>query len=287
MKRKFTLLILCIGLLLSIAVPGNAESEPPYIIDNAYLLLREEETSLEEKAQTLRQEYGMDIVIVTVESLDGATPQDYADDYFDENGYGYGPDRSGVLLLLSMEERDWYISTSGDAIYALTDYGIQQSMELPLTYLSHDGYYLGFDTWLDALPTYFDAYRNGAPIDGYADDSGDYYHGDQESVVYYEEKHSPNLFLAMGLGLFFALLAMLGMLAAMNTKRQKYSAGDYLQAGSYRLRTQQDFFLYSNVSKTARPSESSGSSGHSSSGGGSSVHHSSSGRSHGGGGGKF
>ena len=287
MKRKFTLLILCIGLLLSIAVPGNAESEPPYIIDNACLLLREEETSLEEKAQTLRQEYGIDVVIVTIESLGGATPQDYADDFFDENGFGYGADYSGVLLLLSMEERDWYISTSGDAIYALTDYGIQQSMQLPLTFFSHDGYYLGFDTWLDNLPAYFDAYQNGAPIDGYADTSGDYYHGDQESVVHYEEKYSPNLLVAMGFGLFVSLLSILGMLAAMNTKRQQHSAGDYLRAGSYHLRTQQDLYLYSNVTKTARQSESSGSSGHSSSGGGSSVHHSSSGRSHGGGGGKF
>ena len=282
MKQKIAFLLGCLVLLLSLSVSVSAEADLPYVIDNAYFLLREEETSLEEKIQTLRQEYAMDIVIVTVESLDGATPQDYADDYFDDNGYGYGADRSGVLLLLSMEERDWYISTSGDAIYALTDYGIQQSMQLPLTFFSHDGYYLGFDTWLDNLPAYFDAYQNGAPIDDYVDTSGDYYHGDQESVVHYEGKRSPNLLLSIVIGLVVAALAICGMVAAMNTKRQKRGAGDYLQAGSYHLRTQQDLYLYSNVSKTARPSESSGGSG-----GGSSVHHSSSGRSHGGGGGKF
>lgn len=280
MKRKFVLFFVCLGLLLSIAISGNAEADLPYVVDNAGLLLREEETSLEEKAQSLRQEYAMDVVIVTVESLDGATPQDYADDYFDENGYGYGDNRSGVLLLLSMEERDWYISTSGDAIYALTDYGIQQSMELALTYFSHNGYYLGFDTWLDTLPAYFDAYQNSAPIDGYADDSGDYYHGDRESVVHYEKERSPSIVLSIVIGLVAAGLGVFGMRAAMNTKHQQYGAGEYLS--DYHLRTQQDFFLYSNVSKTARPTESSGSSG-----GGSSVHHSSSGRSHGGGGGKF
>lgn len=279
MKRKFILIFLCLGLLLTIAVPGKAETDLPYVIDNAGLLLREEETSLEEKAQTLRQEYAMDVVILTVESLDGAIPQDYADDYFDDNGYGYGDDRSGVLLLLAMEERDWYISTSGDAIYALTDYGIQQSMQLPLTFFSHDGYYLGFDTWLDALPTYFDAYQKGAPIDGYADYSGNYYHGDRESVVHYKKNRSPSIILSIVIGLAAAGLGVLGMRAAMNTKRQQHGAGDYLD--DYHLRTQRDFFLYSNLSKTARPTESSGS------GGGSSVHHSSSGRSHGGGGGKF
>lgn len=282
MKQKIAFLLGCLVLLLSLSVSAGAEVDLPCVIDNAGLLSWEEENAIEGKAQALRLEYEMDVVILTAETLDGATPQDFADDYFDDNGYGYGADRSGVLLLLSMEERDWYISTSGDAIYALTDYGIQQSMQLPLTYFSHDGYYLGFDTWLDTLPTYFDAYQSGAPIDGYADTSGDYYHGDQESVVHYEGKRSPNLLLSMGIGLFIAFLSVLGMVAAMNTKRQQHSAGDYLQAGSYHLRTQQDLYLYSNVSKTARPSESSGGSG-----GGSSVHHSSSGRSHGGGGGKF
>lgn len=282
MKQKFTFLLGCLVLLLSLSVSVSAEADLPYVIDNACLLLREEETSLEEKIQTLRQEYAMDIVIVTVESLGGATPQDYADDYFDDNGYGYGADRSGVLLLLCMEKQAWYISTSGDAIYALTDYGIQQSMQPALTFFSPGGYYLGFDTWLDTLPAYFDAYRNGTPIDGYADDSGDYYHGDRESVVHYESKRSPNIILSIVIGLVAAALAIWGMIAAMNTKRQQHGAGSYLKAGSYHLRTQRDFFLYSNVSKTARPSESS-----SHSGGGSSVHHSSSGRSHGGGGGKF
>lgn len=278
MKRKCILVFLCLGLLLTITVPGSAEADKPYVIDDAGLLLREEETSLEEKIQTLRQEYAMDVVIVTVESLDGATPQDYADDYFDENGYGYGDNRSGVLLLLAMRNRDWYISTSGDAIYALTDYGIQQSMELALTFFSHDGYYLGFDTWLDTLTTYFDSYQKGAPMDGYADFSGDYYHGDQENVVHYERKRSPSMVLSIVVGLAAASLSVLGMRAAMNTRRQQHGAEEYVD--NYHLRTQRDFYLYSNISKTPRPTQSS-------SGGGSSIHHSSGGGSHGGGGGKF
>ena len=243
MKHKLICLILCLLLLPSLFLSVGAEQQ--YVIDNADLMSSSEEAALEEKAQALRQEYGMDVVILTVDSLDGKRPQDYADDYYDYNGYA----DDGVLFLLSMEERDWYISTKGNAIYALTDYGIQQVGESALPYLKNGDYYGAFDAFLAALPTYFSAYNDGTPIDGTVPTSGDYYHG---------------------------------MRACMNTKRPQRSAGSYLNDSSYHLRTNRDLFLYSNVTKTRIQQESS-----SSGGGGSSVHTSSSGSTHGGGGGKF
>ena len=190
MKHKLICLILCLLLLPSLFLSVGAAEQ--YVIDNADLMSSSEEAALEEKAQALRQEYGMDVVILTVDSLDGKRPQDYADDYYDYNGYA----ADGVLFLLSMEERDWYISTKGNAIYALTDYGIQQVGESALPYLKNGDYYGAFDAFLAALPTYFSAYSDGSPIDGYADTSGDYYHGDQEDVVYYEQPQivEPDLF---------------------------------------------------------------------------------------------
>lgn len=120
-------------------------------------------------------------------------------------------------------------------------------------------------------------------MDGYADDSGDYYHGDRETVVHYEQKRSPNFLLSLVLGVVIAAVAVLIMRASMNTKRMQHSASDYIKPGSFHLRTHQDMFLYSNVSKVRRQQNNNGGHG----GGGSSVHTSSGGRSHGGGGGKF
>lgn len=277
MKHKLICLILCLLLLPSLFLSVGAAEQ--YVIDNADLMSSSEEAALEEKAQALRQEYGMDVVILTVDSLDGKRPQDYADDYYDYNGYA----DDGVLFLLSMEERDWYISTKGNAIYALTDYGIQQVGEGALPYLKNGDYYGAFDAFLDALPTYFSAYNDGAPIDGYADTSGDYYHGDQEDVVYYEgQPRRVNILISIAIGAVIGAITVLIMRACMNTKRPQRSAGSYLNDSSYHLRTNQDLFLYSNVTKTRIQQESS-----SSGGGGSSVHTSSSGSTHGGGGGKF
>lgn len=279
MKHKLICLILCLLLLPSLFLSASAEQQ--YVIDNADLMSSSEKAALEEKALALREEYGMDVVILTVDSLDGQRPQDYADDYYDYNGYA----DDGLLFLLSMEERDWYISTKGSAIYALTDYGIQQVGESALPYLKNGDYYGAFGAFLDTLPTYFSAYNDGAPIDGYADTSGDYYHGDQEDVVYYDdyddEPGQVNIWISIVIGVVAGGVTVLIMRGAMNTKRRQRSAANYMNDSTYHLRTNLDMFLYSNVTKTRIQEDND------SSGGGSSVHTSSSGSSHGGGGGKF
>ena len=288
MRRKLTawlvVLLVLPSLLVSVcAVNGTGL---PLIVDEADLLTAEEEASLEAVAEGLLDAYGVDIVILTVDSLEGKRPQDYADDYYDAQGYGVGDDYSGALFLLSMEERDLYVSTCGDAIYALTDYGIDQTTELALPYLADGDYYGGFLVWLEALPEYFDALAEGTPVDG-SDYSDGFYHGEQEEVVYYEEKdyYVAEIILRARQSLMIALpvagVVLLIMCLMMNTKRPRHSAMDYMKADSFHLRSQQDLFLYSQVTKREKPKAPPPSS---SGGGGSSVHTSSSGRSHGGGG---
>ncbi len=280
MKKRVLCILACLTLLISLTLPVSASEELPLVVDDAWLMSQEEVLLLEEKARNLSDTYEMDIVILTVDGLEGATPQDYADDYFDYNGYGRGENASGILFLLSMEERDLYVSTCGDAIYALTDYGIEATTDEAIPYLSSGAYYSGFDIWLEALNGYLGAYSDGQVMDGYIEDSSDYYSGNRETIVYYEEDSTPSILLALVIGLAAGGITVLIMRTSMNTKRRQTSAGSYLKAGSYHLQTHQDLFLYSNVTKSARPKETS-------SGGGSSVHRSSSRRSHGGGGRKF
>ena len=270
-------MLLCIALIAGLVLTANASVLGAQIIDIADLFSDQEQIELESKADSLMERYGMDVVILTIDSLDGKSPQDYADDFYDNNGYG----DDGLLFLLSMEERDWYISTCGDAIYAVTDYGAQQLGNVALPYLSDGEYYEAFDAYLDELPYYFDALESGKPIDGYADYSGDYYHGDQEEIVYYEEEFEPYFPFSLLCGIVISGIVVLIMRLSMNTKRAQRSASDYIVDGSWKLTQHSDIFLYSNVTKTRKqdPPESKG--------GGSSVHRSSSGRRHGGGGGKF
>lgn len=274
--KKWISFILCALLCVGFCITASAAS--PYVIDQAGLLTESEIAQLEQTAVSYSSTYDMDVVILTLDSLLGKTSQAAADDYYDE--HGYSPD--GVLFLLAMEEREWYISTSGKAIYALTDYGLYEIEEAILPYLQSGDYFGAFDTFQQILPYYLDAYFAGDNIDGYVPVE-DQYHGHTDVV--YEDDESDflaSLIIGCGAGLIVAAIAVLIMRFSMNTKRAQHSAGDYLKAGSYHLRTNRDVFLYSQVTKQPRPQENS-----SSSGGGSGVHRSSSGSSHGGRGGKF
>lgn len=276
MKKIFSVL-LCFVLLCSFTEAVRADESLLFVIDDGYLLSAEEEMQLKTEIHELRKKYGFDVVILTLESLEGSRIETFADHYYDSVNYS----EDGVLLVLSMEEREWYISTCGDAIYALTDYGISRLGEEILPYLADGMYYEAFTVYLQELPEYFDAFLSGSPIDGYADYSGDYYHGMQEDVLYYENSSGPNIFLSGIIGLVVAAIAILIMRNSMNSKRRQSSAISYMKNGSYHLRTHQDLFLYSNTSKIRRQENNN------SGGGGSSVHRSSGGRHHGGGGGKF
>jgi len=284
--KKFISAILCLFLILpSFLTVQATDPDSPRIVDIAGVLTSDELAELTQKANNLRYTYDMDVVIVVVRDLDGKSAQDYADDFYDTNGYGVGSEYSGVLLLIATESRDWWISTCGDGIYALTDYGIERIFSSFSGYLSHNNYYAAFRAYLEALPEYFEAFKDGDPIDGFAgnyEGPGSYQPGDAEDVVYYDSSSFgvKNILISLLIGCAVAAIVLLIMSGMMNTKRKQRSATDYVAKDSYRLNGYSDLFLYSNVTKVARQDNSS-------SGGGSSTHSSSSGRSHGGGGGKF
>lgn len=287
--KKWIVYLLCLAVIL--ALPFSVAAASDKIVDDADLLSDSEEAALEQKAQSLADTYHMDVVILTVWSLDGKSAQDYADDYYDTNGYGIGSEYSGLLLLLSMEYRDWYISTCGEAVYALTDYGIQSVFEEIAWYLSEDQYYYAFDEYLDQLDYYFSSYAHGDPVDGYKDPyegPGSYYPGTYDDIVYYDDGEQGfviPLLISLAIGAAVGGIAIMIMRGQMNTAVAQSGAQSYMQRGTYYLNQQQDVFLYQNISRVRRAQSSSGSRG--SYGGGSRVHRSSSGRRHGGGGGKF
>ena len=262
MKKIASLLIILL-LVTSLTVTAFASGGSPKIIDNADVLSASEEAKLETMAVALVSKYDMDVVILVEDSIGLNDVTDYADDYFDFNGYGVGSKHSGVLLLLDMDEREWAISTCGDAIDALTDYGQEQIMDEVLEYLGDDEYYNGFHTYLELLDEYFESYENGEPIDQKRD---------LFDIIF-------DLFIALGIGAVVGGISVTIMKSGMKTARPQRGAQSYVKDGSFKLTKQRDMFLYSNTSRTRKQSSSSG--------GGSSTHRSSSGRSHGGSRGRF
>ena len=283
--KRVLLFLICLVLLFGASVPAFAAGQK--IVDQAGLLTETEKNKLETIAQQLSDQYEIDIVIVTVYRLNGKSSESYADDYYDQNGYGLGNDHSGVLLLLSMEYRDWAISTCGEGILAFTDYGIQQVFSGISGYLSQNQYYSAFCAYLKALAPYLEAYRNGEVIDGNIGEyvgPGTYIPGTQDEIIYSEPDRDFQWYLqkigiAFVIGVVVSLIVLLILRSQMNTAKAQHGAASYIISGSYRIEMQRDIFLYSQI-KRVKKSENSSS-------GGSSAHRSSSGRTHGGGHGKF
>lgn len=281
--KKICAIFVIFLLLISLSLPAHGAEDPlDYVVDYAGLLTGEEEENLQQWIAQYKADLQLDIVIVTTYGSDGKGVQSYADDFYDQNGYGYGISKSGILLLIDMESREWYMSTCGDAIYIFTDYGLDQLGQIIVPWLSSGDYYRAFMAWLSALPPYVEAFRNESPVDGYV--PPDEYESPYGEEIYHYDDHVgirvKPFPVALVVGLIAAVVTVLIMRGTMNTAKLQNHAGDYLKSGSFRLRRHSDMFLYSRVSRRAKPKNNT-------SGGGSSVHRSSGGISHGGRGGRF
>ncbi len=290
MTKKIALLFLLIALTIGLAVPVSARD--PRIVDNADLFTGEELSTLASRAALLSDTYQIDTVILTVDALDDQDIESYADDYYDHHDYGYGDENSGVLFVLAMETREWAISTTGDGIYALTDYGIESVFSEMAGDLSQGRYYDAFLTYLEELETYYQAFASGSPIDGVTtpyDGPGTYEPGTAEDIVHYEKPMTAGyilsrLAISLVVGSAIGGIVLLIMRRGMRTARAQSGADPYMDASSFRMLNQQNILLGSHVSRSERVQNDSGGGG---GGGGSSVHTSSSGTSHGGGHGTF
>lgn len=246
---------------------------PDKVVDNAGLLTDAEEEALRDRIAEVIRRYECDIVILTVGSIvDGTSVRSFADDYFDYNGYGIGNDADGILLLISMEERDWYISTSGSAIRAFTDYGIEYIGEQITDGLGSGDYKEAFDKFVSLCDAFLEQAATGDPYD--------------VENAFKEPKTLSDyifyLFISVAIGAVIAFIITSSMKSKLKTILPQRSAHAYIKEDGVRLTNSKDLYLYSTVSRTAKPKDTNGGGR-----GGSSTHTSSSGRSHGGGGGKF
>ena len=238
------------------------------VVDDASLLSSYEKEDLENKIDDIIKKYSFDVVIVTSDNIGSKTPEQFADDYFDYNGYGIGQNRNGILLLIAMDKRKYHISTTGYGIKAFSDNTIREMGSSIESYLKNKNYYGAFESYLNYVDRYLNMKSNNSS---------------DLTSTYYEGKSSSQVLVKLGIIVFSSFLVSLIILTIMRrrmkTARPKNYAGNYIK--NFKLKRQQDIFLRRTVNRVRRSqSDSSGSSG-------STTHTSSSGTSHGGGGGSF
>lgn len=272
------LIILCIVMALikragkdTPRTNGDAPTERVY--DYADVLTGKEEEDLRAYIAKMEKEYQIDIVLVTInQSVEGAEAmeqyglrstsweqnmQDLADDFWDENRFGYnkGFEGDGVLLL-----HNWYPGQNGEHLSTSGSVEAEFSMR-------------DIDQVLYAVDAYYDT------------DPCKAYRAYVKEVCYLMDD---SLKLPFSWGSVIILPIIIVLIYAISGSTQKkaentVAVNAYVAGGKPVLKDKTDAFLRKSVvSRRIQTSSSgSGSSGRSSGGGG--HHHSSSGASHGGG----
>lgn len=273
------LLVLC---SLAIPFPSKATQIPderlgPRLADQEELLTTEEQEELLARLDEISERQQCDVVIVTVASIEGKTATEYADDYFDYQGYGYGEKSDGILLLVGMKERVWAISTHGSlGISAFTDAGLDYIKEDVQFQLKLDNYAKAFRTFASLCDQFLTAAHKGKPYD----------------VGNLPIKHaSPSILIFLfPIGILIMAWKSRSKKRSLKSVVKKTGAISYKVPNSLHLWVNEDRITGSHVTKRKRNEESrdrGGSSGSGGSSGGSTTHTSSSGRTHGGTSGTF
>ena len=213
--------------------------------DYADVLTDSEEAELIAKLEALGSEYDIEIGAITVDSYEGKDPQDFADDFYDYNGYGYGENDDGLIVVFNTGKgdgnRNLAISTHGKGIELLTDLEIDRIIEMMINPIKNGDFAGAFDNFVTECEGAFD---------------------ESISIIWIPVS------ILVGFGLAFLIVKI--QASKLKTVVQKADAADYV--GNVVLTYQNDQFMYRNVTSSPKVKSES-----------SSTHTSSSGRTHGGG----
>ena len=88
MKKLIISLFTAVTVAFLSVLPAFAEKSPR-LVDDADLLTYSEKISLAQKLDEISERQNFDVVIVTVDSLQGKSVAAYADDFYDYGGYRY------------------------------------------------------------------------------------------------------------------------------------------------------------------------------------------------------
>ena len=218
------------------------------VFDEAELLNDAEELALEEKLADLGNKHNAQIVVCTIESMDGGDIDEFLGYLYDEMEFGYGDNHDGVLLLVCMDPREYRILSNGFAGVAIDSGDIDTIGDAIVSDLSDGNYAAAFDEFADQCDYYLDGHINGFPFN-----------------------FGKNLLICLVIGIIAGVVVALILKGQLKTVRKQNQANVYVKPGSMQVTVRNDFFLYRDVTRTKKQSSSSSGSGSSRSTGGGSF----------------
>ena len=249
-----------------------------YVTDQPDLLTQEEEKALEARASAMTEKYSCGVYIVIVRDFRDFNVSEVgacAEGLYSYYDLGFGPDRDGLLLLLSMNDRDYALTSYGYyADYCFGDHNKDLVERAFLDNFRSNDWAGGLSDYLsvaeDVLATaaahQLTINQENQSFAGLTYSDHTYKYG-----VVYRMPVALKLLIGIGIPCLIALGVCSTFKAQMKTAHQRTTAEEYVVPGSADLLVQEDRFLNRTESRVPIQSSSS-SSGRGGSGGGGGFH---------------
>ncbi len=244
MKKKLLLtLLLVLALALNLSAAAFAEARLEYVTDEAGILSEDTRRELNERAGRVSEQYGCGVYVVIVNdyhSYVNGTIETFAEEVFASYDLGCGDSRDGVMLAMSMAERDFDLYAHGDfGNYAFTDYGKDQLADGFLDNFRRNDWAGGFQDFVNDSEALIRRAKDGDPLDQWIPDP----------VEEGPRLEPGELLMSVLIAAVFAGSIVGGMKKKMKTAVRQTRAGNYVPEGGVTLRIRDDRFVNRTVTR--------------------------------------
>lgn len=278
------MVLMLIGGQATRTVYAEASNEHrPNVYDALDKLTANEVAELQASITNVSKEYNLDVAVVITDQTQGKSSRDFADDFYDNQGYGVGPDHSGLLLLINMDQREVWISTAGKAIDIFTDDRISNMVNDVTAPLSNGNFDEACKTFVDDVGSIA---KMGVPagqnrVGSETDEAVSEDQDETDTQPVAGSSYFGRMFGMMKSVWVYVIALIVALIATFLVSRSskgKVTINNltYEENDSFVLSDDHEEFIRESTTRTKITKESS-----------SSTHTSSSGKTHGGGGGKF
>ena len=274
LTRRLSVLLLVLMVLSSsvavwAAIPDVEVSQK--VVDLADMLTDDDEADISAQIVLATAATDIDYVIFIYNDDSIKNLQQYAEDFYDINGYGIGPEYDGVLMYINMGTRDVDMIVCGRPNAIFTPSVQDRVMDVVIPYLSNGDYLTACHTFVaDTMERVFDS--DTATVD-------------RDYAALERQLDAEERGMTVGSAFGISLLIALGFtgIQALRQKSSMKSApgvGTYYGAEGLKMTLERDTFVNTVTTKTPIPKDTG------SSGGSGGAHRSSSGKTFSGGGGR-
>ena len=255
MKKIISLLLVSLLLAALLVLPASAAADD-YVVDLADILTDEEESKLATACRSIAQTYNCGVYIGTAADMREygySDIEEFAEAFFDDLELGLGDGADGILLVLSMAERDYDLDSHGRyGNYAFTSHGKETLEAVFLDDFRNNDWFSGFRDYVVRCSEMLELAGNGEPVD-----------------IPASTRLAASVGLSLILSLIIAFLICMVLKGKNKSVRTAADADAYVAAGAVDIRIRDDQFIHQTVTrvKIEKNHSSGGGGGHSHSSG--------------------